>query len=90
MKKNKLRAKKGKIPRIIQITPEQQVEFTAAIMESNLADNFRDALIGMINGNRWLVDGLEKGQLTTHKLRKLFGISTEKAIYTDLHGYKLV
>ena len=58
MKKNKLRTKKSKIPRIIQITPEQQVEFTAAVMESNLAENFRDALIGMINGNRWLVDGV--------------------------------
>ena len=80
MKKNKLRPKKGKIPRIIQITPEQQVKFTAALMESNLDAAYKDMVIGMINGNRWLVDSVEKGQLTTHKLRKLFGISTEKAI----------
>jgi len=80
MKKNKSQAKKHPIPRIIKLTPEQQSKLTAALMTSNLDEDFRELVIGMVAGNRWLCDSLEKGQLTTHKLRKLFGLSTEKAV----------
>jgi Transposase IS66 family. len=68
------------MPRIIQLTPEQQSKLTAALMASNLDEDFRELVIGMVDGNRWLYDSLERGQLTTHKLRKLFGLSTEKAV----------
>lgn len=34
-------------------------------------------IIDNISGNRWLVNALEKGQLSIKKLRQLFGITTE-------------
>ena len=80
MKKNKHQIKKRNIPRIIKLTPEQQSKLTAALMASNLDEDFRELVIGMVDGNRWLSDSLERGQLTTHKLRKLFGLPTEKAV----------
>ena len=43
-----------------------ETEFIAIVLE-------------MLAGNRWLIDALEKQLITTHKLRKLFGITTEKA-----------
>ena len=80
MKKNKPQTKKCNIPRIIKLTPEQQSKLTAALIASNLDEDFRKLVIGMVDGNRWLSDSLEKGQLTTYKLRKLFGLPTEKAV----------
>ena len=69
--------KKNKKPKIIKITPEQLVQFTEAIRASNLDSDIGEMLIDNINGNRWLVSALEKGQLSIKKLRKLFNITTE-------------
>lgn len=74
MKKTKQQEKK---PKIIKLTPEQLAEVTAAIRASNLDPEIGEMVIHNISGNRWLVDGLEKGELTIKKLRKLFGITTE-------------
>lgn len=74
MKKNK---KENKKPKIIKITPEQLLQFTEAIRASNLDPVIGEMLIDNISGNRWLVNALEKGQLSIQKLRKLFNITTE-------------
>lgn len=74
MKKRKEKTKK---PKIIKITPEQLVQFTEAIRASNLDPVLGEMLIDNISGNRWLVNALEKGQLSIQKLRKLFNITTE-------------
>ena len=66
-----------KKPKIIKITPEQLFKFTAAIRESNLDSELGEMFINMMSGNQWLVTALEKGQLSIHKLRKLFNITTE-------------
>ena len=66
-----------KKPKIIKITPEQLLKFTAAIRESNLNSELGEMFINMMSGNQWLVTALEKGQLSIHKLRKLFNITTE-------------
>ena len=75
MKKNK--KQQNKKPKIIKITPEQLVQFTAAIRASNLDPALGEMIIDNISGNRWLVSALEKGQLSIQKLRKLFNITTE-------------
>lgn len=80
MKKKKVRTKKASMPRIIRLTPEQHTALTAALIASNLDQDFKELMLGMADGNRWLIDSVEKGQLSTHRLRKLFGLSTEKAL----------
>ena len=69
--------KKNKKPKIIKITPEQLVQLTEAIRSSNLDPKLGEMIIDNISGNRWLVNALEKGQLSIQKLRKLFNITTE-------------
>lgn len=68
---------KNKKPKIIKITPEQLLQLTEAIRASNLDPTIGDMLIDNISGNRWLVNALEKGQLSIKKLRALFNITTE-------------
>ena len=70
-------AKKIEKPKIVKITPEQLQMLTKAVRESNLSSEIADMLLDNVSGNRWLVDSLEKGQLTIMKLRKLFHITTE-------------
>jgi transposase len=72
--------KPEKKPKIIKITPEQQEKLTAAIKASNLDAALGEFVIGLMWGNRWLVDALEKGRLSIAKLRKLFNMTTEKAL----------
>lgn len=74
MKRN---AKTGKKPKIIKITPEQLLTLTTAIRDSNLGSELGEMLISMVSGNQWLIQSLEKGQLSIQKLRKLFNITTE-------------
>jgi transposase len=67
----------NKKPKIIKITTEQLTQFTEAIRASNLDSKIGEMLIDNISGNRWLVNALEKGQLSIKKLRALFNITTE-------------
>lgn len=75
--KNGSKSTKNKKPKIIKITPEQLAQFTEAIRASNLDSAIGEMLIDNISGNRWLVNALEKGQLSIKKLRALFSITTE-------------
>jgi hypothetical protein len=77
MKKKKY-VRDDKKPKIIKVTPEQQIKLTAALRASNVDDTIADFFVGLMYGNRWLVDALEKGRLSIAKLRKLFNIITEK------------
>lgn len=69
-----------KKPKIVKITPEQQLKLSSAIKASNLDPEIADLMVDVIYGNRWLVDAIEKGRLSIAKLRKLFNITTESAI----------
>ncbi len=73
----KKKTKVDKKPKIIKITPEQLLTLTSAIRDSNLGSEVGEMLISMISGNQWLIQALEKGQLSIQKLRKLFNITTE-------------
>ena len=41
MKKKKVRTKKASMPRIIRLTPEQHTALTAALIASNLDQDFK-------------------------------------------------
>jgi transposase len=76
MKKSSKGAKNKK-PKIIKITPGQLIQLTEAIRASNLDSELGEMIIDNLSGNRWLVNALEKGQLSIKKLRALFNITTE-------------
>ena len=58
---------KDKKPKIVKITPEQLAQLTEAIRASNLDPLLGEMIIDNISGNRWLVNALEKGQLSIKK-----------------------
>ena len=74
MGKKKAPKKISKKPKIIKISPEEQVALAQALKESNLDESIADMFIDLMGGSRWLLDGLEKGRLSIAKLRKLFGV----------------
>lgn len=78
-KNSKSRTKKK--PKIIKLSPERLAEIIQAIKDSNLSEELTDAVIDMVSGNGWLIDALERGELTIAKLRKIvFGEQTELAV----------
>ncbi len=80
MGKKKAPKKISKKPKIIKISPEEQVALAQALKESNLDESIADMFIDLMGGSRWLLDGLEKGRLSIAKLRKLFGVTlTERS-----------
>lgn len=72
-------SKKIKKPKIIKLTLEQQTTLVAAVEASNLDQDIGDFLVGLVYGNRWLVEGLEAGILSINKLRRILQITTETA-----------
>lgn len=78
-KKPKSKSKQKK-PKVIKLSPEQADKILAEILESNLSQETAELLVESIKGNRWLVEALERGQITMNKLKKLLGvITTEKS-----------
>ncbi len=65
-------------PDVIKITPAQRDLLFGNIFKSNLDKETSMIVNEMIKGNAWLMEMLEKAQTTIHKLRKMFGIKTEK------------
>ena len=47
-------------------------------MGSNLNADTRELVVGLIKANKWLIEQLEQGKITIKKLRKIFGVTTEK------------
>lgn len=76
-KKNNSR-RHSKKPKIIKITPEKLQQLCTALRQSNLDKETSDLIIDLTSGSQWLVDAVERGELTIAKLRQLlFGSSTE-------------
>jgi len=76
MSKKKTR---GKQPKINRLKPEEIAEIIAELEMANVKNKITTLVKGLINGNEWFCDQLEKGLLTIAKLRKLFQIQgTEK------------
>lgn len=72
------RPKKLNQPKSIKLSHEQVEQICQKLVGSNLDDETRELVIGLIRSNKWLIDQLEKGKLTIKKLRKIFGITTER------------
>lgn len=76
----KTKPKREKMPKVKKISQEQMDHFLAAIMNSNIGEEYTELAKMLIHGNAWMARQLELGQLSIAKLRKLFQIQgSEKA-----------
>ena len=80
MQKKQNRKQRKKQPKVERLTPEQVSQIIDTLESAKIDDEITDLVRGLIHGNEWFCDQLEKGLLTIAKLRKLFDIQgTEKA-----------
>ena len=73
----KKRCKQKKQPKVKRVTPEEKENILAKLQAVELEAKEVEFIKGLMHGNEWLCDQLEKGLLTIAKLRKIFDIQTE-------------
>ena len=73
----KRRNKQKKQPKVKRVTAEEKEHILAKLQAVKLEDKEVAFIKGLMHGNEWLCDQLEKGLLTIAKLRKIFDIQTE-------------
>ena len=76
-KKKKKGCKQKKQPKVKRVTPEEKENILAKLRAVKLEDKEIEFIKGLMFGNEWLCDQLEKGLSTIAKLRKIFDIQTE-------------
>ena len=70
--------KKSKVPKAVKVTDAQIIELCKKLSDSNLEQEDQDFFAGLLKANKWLIEQLEQGKITIKKLRKVFGVTTEK------------
>ena len=85
-KKNKKSGSKSKQPKVKRLTPEEVENIIGVLETAKIEDEVTKLIKGLINGNEWFCDQLEKGLLTIAKLRKLFQIQGTEAVNRKPHG----
>lgn len=76
----KKKSKNNRMPKVTKMSQKQMDDFLNEILASNMSDKSAEFAKMLIQGNAWMTEQLERGQLTIAKLRKLFQIQgSEKA-----------
>ena len=70
--------KKSEIPKAVKLTEAEIIEKFKELSDSNLTQDAQDFFAGLLKVNKWLIEQLEQGKITIKKLRKIFGVTTEK------------
>ena len=70
-------AEKNK-PDVITLTPDEAEALRDRIIRSTLAEHDQKTVLSLLSFNFWLQNQLERSKLTILRLRKIFGLSTEK------------
>ena len=70
--------KKSNQPKAIKLSNEQIETICKELVDSDLNDITRELVVGLIKTNKWLIEKLEQGKISIQKLRKIFGVTTEK------------
>lgn len=73
----KKNSKQKKQPKVERLTPDQVTDIINALEVAKIDNKITGLIEGLIHGNKWFCDQLEKGLLTIAKLRKIFDIQTE-------------
>ena len=70
--------KKSKMPKAVKLTEAEIIEKCKVLSDSNLTQDAQEFFSGLLKANKWLIEQLEQGKITIKKLRKIFGVMTEK------------
>ncbi len=70
--------KKANEPEEIILTVEESEALKARVLASNLSESDRSLLVGLVSFALWLQLQLNRAKLSIHRLKQLFGVSTEK------------
>lgn len=70
-------AQKNK-PNVVSLTPEDAEAFKNRIVNSPLTQSDQKIIFALLSFNSWLQNQLERAKLTILRLKKIFGLPTEK------------
>lgn len=66
-------------PNVVTLTPKEAEEFKDRIINSPLTEHDQKIVLALLSFNFWLQNQLERAKLTILRLKKIFGLSTEKS-----------
>lgn len=67
-------------PNVVSLTQEEAEAFKSRIANSSLVEHGQNIVLTLLSFNFWLQSQLERAQLTILRLKKIFGLPTEKKI----------
>lgn len=88
MPKQKKKHKYKKQPKVKRVTSEEKEALLSELRAAKIEEKAVELIKGLMYGNEWLCDQLEKGLLTIAKLRKIFDIQTETVNRNPRHNQK--
>jgi hypothetical protein len=65
-------------PDIVSLTPKEAEAFKDRIVNSSLTKHDQKIVLALLSFNFWLQTQLSRAKLTILRLKKIFGLSTEK------------
>jgi len=65
-------------PKVVELTRDDVISLKNKISDTNWGDNEKKLVVGILEFNLWLQDQLQNARLTIFKLKKIFGLPTEK------------
>ena len=65
-------------PDVVSLTPKEAEAFKDRIVNSSLTSHDQKIVLALLSFNFWLQTQLGRAKLTILRLKKIFGISTEK------------
>ncbi len=70
--------KSTKLPKQVKLTPEQVESLIGRLQTNSLLTEDIDIVTRLISFNLWVREQLHLAKLSIHRLKRIFGISTEK------------
>ena len=68
----------SKEPEQVLLTPQEAEALKLRITSCDLSNEDIKIIVGLVTFNLWLQNQLSRAKLSIHRLKKLFGFSTEK------------
>lgn len=80
--------KKEKSPEIIDVGVERLEQLKLRLASGRLLEEDKSVLLAIVAAYLWIQSQLESARLTIHRLKKMFGFSTEKRKKSGEKGEK--
>ena len=72
---------KQKIPEIINVSEEALEGIKLRLAANSVLETDKEILLSVLSSYQWLYRQLRSAKLSMHRLKKLFGFSTEKRVW---------